>query len=229
MRKIDSSERVGRKFLHPKYGEYEIVEYYNCEKVLIRFLQTGYEYYTSYNHIQSLEVLDPFYKGKYNNSRGRKVSDFKAYRSWYNMLHRVNNDKCYEQVSICEDWLVFANYKDWYDVQYKEDGWHLDKDILSNGGGLYSPETCCFLPASVNTFFEKHKKAKGYSFNKRRKKFEAYCRSNGEYVHLGMFETAEEAREAYLDFKKDLLGKIIEPYRDKITDKVYKAMEAYLC
>lgn len=229
MKKIDSRKRVGEKFLHPKYGEYEIVEYHNCEKVRIRFARTGYEYCTSYNHIQSAEVLDAFFRGKYNNIKGCSDCDPKAYKSWYNMLHRVNNSRGYKHTSVCDDWLIFKNYKDWYDSQYKEDGWHLDKDILSNGGGLYSPETCCFLPPIVNTFFVKHKKAKGYSYNKRRKKFEAYCRTMGKYVHLGMFKTAEEARNAYLSFKKGLLQNLIEPYKDRITDNVYKAMEIYLC
>lgn len=229
MRQVDKCERVGQKFLHPKYGEYKIVEYYNCEKVRIRFMRTGYEYCTTYSHIQDLEVFDICHKGKYNNSLGDTSPDAKAYKSWYNMIYRVNRCSGYETAKICEEWMVFANYRDWYDAQHKEDGWHLDKDILSNGGGIYSPETCCFLPPEINTFFAKHKKAKGYSYNKRRKKFEAYCRNMGKYIHLGMFDAVKEAREAYLTFKRSLLKPLIAPYQDRISDKVYKAMEAYLC
>jgi hypothetical protein len=229
MKKIENCNRVGERFFHPKYGEYEIVKYYNCEKVRVRFVQTGYEYCTSYNHIQASEVFDAFHKGKYNNIKGCAEADSKAYKSWYNMLYRVNNCKGYECASVCDAWLIFANYRDWYNAQYKEEGWHLDKDILSNGSGAYSPETCCFLPSRVNTFFEKHKKAKGYSYNKRRKKFEAYCRNMGKYIHLGMFETAEDARRAYLVFKRNLLKSIMEPYKDKISGRIYKAMEEYLC
>lgn len=229
MKKIDGSEKVGERFRHAKYGEYEIVEYYNYEKVRIRFMRTGYEYCTSYYHIQASEVWDALHKGKYNNVKGCSGADNKAYKSWYNMLYRVNNCKGYERASVCEDWLIFANYKDWYNTQYKEDGWHLDKDILSNGKGVYSPETCCFLPPCINTFFEKHKKAKGYSYNKRKKKFEAYCRSMGRYIHLGMYQTAEEARDVYLAFKRELFKTLVAPYKDRIAESVYQAMEIYLC
>lgn len=229
MKKIDKSERVGQRFTHLKYGQYEIIEYHNYDKVKIKFSQTGYEYYTAYGHIKAHEVFDPFHKGKYNHSIGCESADAQAYKSWYNMLYRVNNSKGYEKTSICEDWLNFANYRDWYNTQYKENGWHLDKDILSNGRGIYSPITCCFLPPSINTFFEKHKKAKGYSYNKRKRKFEAYCRSMGKYIHLGMFQTSKDARDAYLVCKRTLLKNILEPYRDKIPDNICKAMEAYLC
>lgn len=228
MIKIQEKDRVGQTFFHPKYGQYSIVAYNNCDDVKIRFEDSGYEYSTSYNHIQNLEVSDCLYKGKYGNYRGDRNIDKEAYKAWYNMIYRCNNCKGYENVCVCDEWRNFSAFSRWYRSQYKEDGWHLDKDILSNGGGLYSPQTCCFLPPIINTFFEKHKKAKGFSYNKRRKKYEAYCRNRGKYIHLGMYNTPAEARIAYIEYKRELFEEVIEPYLDRINVELYNAMKNYL-
>ena len=226
---IDAAQkRIGEVYFHPKCGEFSIIEYYAEDKVKIRFSKTGYEYFTSYSHIRRLEVFDPYSKGSYGNYRGESRLNKEAYKTWYNMLFRCNNLAGYKGANVCEDWLNYSVFKEWYEKQYKEKGWHLDKDILSNGNGLYSPETCCFLPPEVNTFFVKHKKAKGYSFNKKRKKYEAYCRDNGKYVHLGMYSTPIEAREAYITYKREVFSRVISPYKDKISITVYESMLKYL-
>lgn len=222
------SKRIGENFHHPKYGEYYIIAYYNCNKVTIRFANTGYEYVTSYDHIKNLEVRDRFFKGKYGNYSGIGEVDKEAYKTWYNMIHRCNNENGYKDVSICDEWSDFSNFLKWYNNQYKEDGWHLDKDILSNNCRIYSPKTCCFLPPELNTFFEKHKNAKGYSYNKKRKKYEAYCRDRGRYVHLGLYSTPAEARMAYIGYKRNLLEELVKPYFNKISVELYNAMKKYL-
>lgn len=222
------NKRIGEKFYHPKYGEYYIIEYTNCEKVKIRFQNTGYEYITSYNHIQNLEVMDRFHKGKYGNNIGDCEVNVNAYKTWYNMIYRCQHCKGYKDVSICEDWYNFSNFLKWYNNQYKEDNWHLDKDILSNNKRVYSPETCCFLPPEINTFFEKYKKAKGFSYNKKRKKYEAYCRNRGAYIHLGLYETPAEARMAYLNYKTNILEDLMKPYLNKLSVELYNAIIKYL-
>jgi len=44
-------------------------------------------------------------------------------------------------------------------------------------------------------------RAKGYSWNKHSKKWEAQIKVNGRHIHLGLFDTEEQAREAYLAAK----------------------------
>ena len=48
----------GSIFNSTKYGPFEIVEYVNGKKILIRFLQTGYEYWTSNSKIVGDGVRD---------------------------------------------------------------------------------------------------------------------------------------------------------------------------
>jgi len=44
-------------------------------------------------------------------------------------------------------------------------------------------------------------RAKGYSWNKKAKKWQAKIRVNGKLIHLGHFNTEEEAHQAYLAAK----------------------------
>lgn len=82
-----------------------------------------------------------------------------AYSSWKHMLER-----CYKLNSgaiVCKEWLTFSNFKQWYEqMQFliELQGYNLktlciDKDVKCEDGLIYSPETCCFLPQSLNTFF----------------------------------------------------------------------------
>lgn len=78
------------------------------------------------------------------------------YSVWHSMAYRASGGKILEKrptylgVECCEDWLFFSNFKAWMETQHWE-GMHLDKDILSYSDGIYSPDTCAFVPASINT------------------------------------------------------------------------------
>lgn len=45
------------------------------------------------------------------------------------------------------------------------------------------------------------KKSKGYSWNKKSNKWTSYIRVNNKYIHLGLYETEEQASEAYKSAK----------------------------
>lgn len=45
-------------------------------------------------------------------------------------------------------------------------------------------------------------KAKGYCFHKRDNKYQANIKKDGKSIHLGYYDTEEEARQAYLDAKQ---------------------------
>nr|DAW10679.1 MAG TPA: ethylene-responsive transcription factor [Caudoviricetes sp.] len=215
-------------FYHAKYGEYNIVEYFNCEKVKIKFKNTGYEYFTSMNHIENGEVRDKLYKNIFGGFTGTSDYDSKMYDIWYNMLYRANRiGGSYSDVCVCEEWLCFKNFLDWAKKQKYESGWHLDKDILVRGNRVYSPATCCFVPPQINTFFEKSNKAAGYGFNRSKTKYVSFIRSKGKKIHLGTFETKEEAKFTYLKKKQELLNDLIDEYKDCLSEKVLSSLKKY--
>lgn len=85
----------------------------------------------------------------------RNGSILKFYHAWTDMLRRCYSEKCqdnrptYRGCSVCSEWLVLSNFKEWYNINYHE-GWQLDKDILIKGNKVYRPEACRFVPQYVN-------------------------------------------------------------------------------
>jgi len=73
---------------------------------------------------------------------------------------------------------------------------HIDRDKLNN-----NIENLRLVTIQENQW---NREAKGYYFNKRENKFRAYISLNGKNIHLGYFNTAEEARAAYLEAKERL-------------------------
>lgn len=81
------------------------------------------------------------------------------YIYWRTMMKRCYSDHfhtqfpTYKDCSVVKDWHNFQNFAKWYDENYYEIGeemMHLDKDILVKGNKVYSPETCVFVPQSIN-------------------------------------------------------------------------------
>ena len=135
-----------------------------------------------------------------------------AYRAWTSMLTRAYSAKyhakcpTYMGIEICDEWKNFCAFRTWW-IKNQVDGWEVDKDILSDAG-LYSPETCIFAPAWLNSFTLDGGQARGLypigvSFHNGAGRFRARCRNpiarNDEY--LGLFHTQEEAHLAWLKRK----------------------------
>ena len=82
------------------------------------------------------------------------------------MLERSYSEKfkekhpTYKDVTCCEEWLTFSNFKSWMEQQDWE-GKDLDKDLLVYQNKIYSPETCCFLSHKINTFLTTSAKIRG--------------------------------------------------------------------
>lgn len=113
-----------------------------------------------------------------------------SYRCWSDMIRRVRDGRA----GICNEWLVFSNFRLWFEDNYV-DGCELDKDLY--GDGVYSPETCVFLPPHMN---KRLQAGRGVQYRKdlKKKPYRAYIKKCGIFVHLGYFETEELAREEYL-------------------------------
>lgn len=77
------------------------------------------------------------------------------YKTWKEMLRRCFckktqiYDQSYVGVRVCNEWLVFSNFKSWM-IQQNWNGKHLDKDLLSDGERIYSPDTCVFISKELN-------------------------------------------------------------------------------
>lgn len=87
------------------------------------------------------------------------------YRKWEHMLERCYSSSLHKKrpsyigCSVCPEWLYFSKFRFWMERQ-KWEGLELDKDILVKGNQVYSPDTCCFIPAAINCLFHSAKKKK---------------------------------------------------------------------
>lgn len=141
----------------------------------------------------------------YSNGVSKIVWYCLTYSVWRNMLRRcyTTSHNCYHKVSVCEEWLIFSNFKKWYENNYHE-GYQLDKDLL--GGKLYSPDTCVFIPSKLNKNLvgirEYHT---GTWFDKKRGNWQSYTTVDKTRIHHGSFATQEEAKRKHLNEKIKLL------------------------
>ena len=86
------------------------------------------------------------------------------------MLTRCYSDKykkkkpTYEDCKVYEELLNFQNFAKWDSENYYEiegETMCLDKDILVKHNKIYSPETCVYVPNTINVLFTKSDKIRG--------------------------------------------------------------------
>lgn len=139
------------------------------------------------------------------------------YKVWASMKNRVC--KLYSDVGICKDWLVFSNFSKWMETQ-PWIGRQLDKDILGGDKKIYSPETCRFVPSWINTLVVRQDNRRGkYPIGVHHKPgykrpFAAQVNDGlGGKLHLGYFNTPEEAHAEYLLGKAAVVKSAIERWK----------------
>lgn len=176
------------------------------------------------------------------NDGAENVLDEKGYmkpvfKHWYNMLSRCYCKKChknqptYKDCIVCDEWLLFSNFKRWFDENYIE-GYDLDKDIIIKGNKVYSPETCCFVPHEINNLLCKNKNRRGrYPIGVClvNNKYKAGLNFNGRTLGLGYFTTLEKAFESYKAAKEKLIKSLAKTYFENniINEKTYNALLRY--
>ena len=171
----------------------------------------------------------------------------KEYRTWHNLIVRLTDKKQlnkypkYKDCYICDEWLIFDNFVNWYKDNYYEiegEAMCLDKDILVKGNKLYSPETCIFVPNSINVLFTKSDIVRGnlpigVYYEKDSNKFKSqlsyqeYRGGKKKRKNLGRFNTPEEAFLKYKEEKERYIKTVADRYKDEIPMTLYIAMYNY--
>ncbi len=143
------------------------------------------------------------------------------YSKWRHMLNRCYNPKehekrpSYKGCIVCEEWFLFSNFKSWMEQQDWE-GKQLDKD-LCGGSGVYSPSTCVFISAQLNSFLTESNKSRGefplgVYYHKRSKKYRAQISLGNTRKYLGDFNTPMEAHKAWQKAKIQKYKSYIEEF-----------------
>lgn len=165
-----------------------------------------------------------------------------AYGLWFDMIRRCYHtrpfERTYIQCTVCDEWLEFNNFKEWFNNPESGyiNGYQLDKDIINKGNTIYSPSTCCFVPSEINSLLTKRQLLRGkypigvseFKQNKKTKYVATISKFNSK-CHLGYFDTPTEAFVAYKIAKEQYIKELAEKYfqEGKITKKVYDALFRY--
>lgn len=136
-----------------------------------------------------------------------------VYQAWKSMISRCYNPRvldsqpAYNKVTVCADWLIYSNFRAWAE-QFEYIDRVLDKDLLSIGSvqKQYSKDSCCFIPAELNSFLVLRKSKQNSSLpigTKKLKsgKYQSVIYYGGRDHHLGVFDSALEAHLAWLHEK----------------------------
>ena len=229
-----------------------IVEYTNNRNITVKFKKTGEIVKTTYQNFKNGSVKSRIkpsvcgvgYLGNEKSIDGNgKI--IKSYLVWNSMLRRCydkkfkQNNPTYKDCSVCKEWLYYSNFKEWFNENYyeiDEEQMSLDKDILEKGNKIYSPETCVFVPQNINTLFIKCDKVRGEypigvykpnNSNKYLAKCSIFYNGKTQQKYLGLYNTPEEAFNAYKQFKEKYIKQVADEYKDKIPYELYKAMYNY--
>lgn len=234
----------GEVFKTKNYGDLVITKYVSSLEVHVRFINTGFTTTTQIGSIKSGQVKDKMLPTVHGvgvlGDEQTKVDGktLKEYELWCSMLKRCYSIKyhtdfpTYAGCTVSENFKYFPYFKDWCNQQigFDEDGWQLDKDIIVKGNRTYSEDTCCFVPREVNTVVKKK-----YGTN-----VETYARKpsnrpsailgiKGKSVHLGTYDTQEEAFLAYKQAKEAYIKEVANRWKDQIDPRVYEALMKYDC
>lgn len=243
--------RTGEKGYNKVGSIMEIVEYRCSSDIDVYFPEYNWIFnHTTYQNFKN-GTLKCHYERRYFNKGylGRENMNLfigskkvKSYEIWLDFLRRCYDFKWHKKqpsyigCEVCKEWLNYNTFHKWYEENYYEiegETMCLDKDILIKGNKIYSPETCVFVPQSINNLFLKREARRGkypigVSYNKTNNTFQARCNNAyKERVELGNFDNPIDAFNEYKRFKELTIKKVAELYRDIIPKKLYDALYKY--
>lgn len=206
------------------------------------------EQINNYSTILGVGINDADYVVKVSPTVGRNADGTRIrklewvcpfYAVWMGMLARCYSKKnlkrrpSYKGCSVCEEWLRFSKFKTWMEQQDWQ-GKQLDKDLLVRGNKIYSPETCVFVSAEVNGFIRESFGSRGswpigVCWSKQHEKFKAsLSKGSNKRWNIGLFNTPEEAHEAWLKAKLSLAYELASRQTDqRVAQAIIEFYENY--
>lgn len=247
-------DRTGERGINNFGSQMIIVEYRGCMDIDIYFPEYDWIFKNAtYGNFKKGNIMCPYERtvyevgylgeGKYKSRENGKKT--RVYTAWNSMLQRCYDEKYHERRSTYRDCKVyeefhnFQNFGEWDEENFytvEEQQMCLDKDILVKGNKIYSPETCIYVPKTINTLFVKCNKSRGNCLIGTcllNSKYVAHCSlinpktGKSKIKHLGYYTTQQEAFKVYKQFKERNIKEVADYYKDKIPNKLYDALYNY--
>jgi len=239
--------KAGDVFEVNEGGSVTVVEYLGCYEVKIEHNDSHkHQAIVKNSHLRAGSVKNPFHpsvhsigylgSGEHKVWVGRKVTP--TYKAWSDMLKRCYSEKylaispTYIGCSVCEEWLDFQSFAEWYLNQTNSGnpGFQIDKDLRRGGNKVYGPDSCSFVPQAINTLLGDGASARGalpQGVRANRKKFEARLKVNGKALSLGTYATPSLAYEIYRKAKVINVKSMAAEWKDYLHPEVYKYLNTW--
>lgn len=233
----------GKVFSSRNFGDYTVVKYVHSKEIHIKFLDTEYEIVVDVSRIVVGNIKDnlkPFVCSVGYLGYGYEKNDglTKVYRTWCSMIKRCYASNTtfrhptYVDCSVSSEFLNFSYFKKWYfkQVGSREANYQFDKDLLVKGNKVYSPDTCCFIPAEINTLLTTTNKRRGSTpigvrICNKTGKYRSESYMNGKHNSFGSFNCPIKAFEAYKVAREAYYKEKAEQWKGKISDEAYEALK----
>jgi len=247
-------DRTGERGKNNFGSEMIIVEYRTNKDIDVYFPKYDWTAKNrEYNKFKKSQIKCPYERriygvgylgeGKYKCKENGKAT--KIYDTWHSMLQRCYSEEyhkkypTYKDCIVCDEWYNFQNFAKWYyDNYYKvdEERMELDKDILFKHNKIYSPETCIFVPQTINLLFTKRNNDRGESVigtSPVNGKYVVHCslinprtgKSKGGY--LGRYNSQEEGFKIYKYYKERNIKEVADYFKDRIPNELYDTLYNY--
>ena len=198
-------------------GDIQVLKKHSAGRVLVRFLNTGYESDFRFEDVRNGTTNDPYNRSVHGvgfiGVGNYKPCKYKsAHKSWSRMMERCYSENCqrkkptYKGCYVLDEWHNFQNFAKWHEENYPKDGnpYQLDKDIKVDGNKVYGPDFCMYVTADENSI-KAHARNASY-INPNGELVEVYnitafCREIG-LCNVKMTELANGKRKSYNGWTK---------------------------
>lgn len=248
------SDRLGQIGINKSGDKMQIIEYYSYDNIEVRFLDgnncivhTQYinflkGYVKNYNKVVYGEhgyLGQGPYASEHRDDNGKRILH-NEYKIWSGMHKRAGNfdgkHPSYVNVTVCEEWWNFQNFAKWYNENVyiiKDDFLCIDKDILNPENRIYSPQTCCLVPNSINEVFKDFRNYKhddlpiGVTRRTDSKSIRYRARTTsvnefGDVVYVNKtFDNIFDAFMFYKENKEKYIKYLAEKYKNVLPVEVY--------
>lgn len=222
--------------------QYRVIEYVGNCKYLIEFQdEFKHRLIARGGRLQEGKIANPYFRGfnkqgyigfgKYNSNPVENP----AYLKWACIWRRIGQYDDPRYVSYVEctvdvRWESLQDFSEFYhNCPYRQEGWELDKDIITPGNKVYGPDTAAYVPKELNVFFtNKGKKTSmpvGVRENKR--SFSAIVSLDGVTLTSGGHKTPEAAYVVYKEYKEKEALRLSDKYDGLVDPRVIKALRNF--
>lgn len=238
--------KVGDIFNISTGGTITIGEIRNYREIIIQHNDSyGHIASVRLSHILTGNVFNPYRPsvrdrgyigvGKYQSSvNGRNTKEYDAWRHMftrcYSEVYHLKNP-VYIGCEVTSSWWNFQVFAEWYcNTGYYDTDYQVDKDLLIYANRLYSSGTCCVIPIDINSAIQdkRFNRSLPTGVYKRGNRYIAQVSNALTKSYIGMYETAEEASQHYIQAKRKHIKYLADTWREKIAPEAYAALIKYI-